>query len=313
MRSCPSRKGASRGTCFAAYSLAIVCAAAISGCEVWLNVDAQQCTHDEICVELLGSGAVCGSSGVCRRAPTSEDMHAPAELPARWSCLRETPKDFIPDPDKTLKLRMDVVDVVSLKVPSGLVATACTPGDVECMRPVAQDVKPGSDGFLEFELPYGVEGFIKVEAPNYVPGLSYDSRPYTANVTTSGPAIVTPSVLSVIANNSGTPSDPDNGLVFLEVRDCNDAAGDGVKFDDVGDLSPFYFDGALPSRDLTATAISNQLGAGREPRALGGFSDLKPGYVTFQAKLPDTDDLVSRITVQVRSGHITYVRMHAGY
>ena len=305
MSSCTSLKRA--------YSLAVLCAAAISGCEVWLNVESKQCTQDETCVKLLGAGASCGSAGVCTRAPTPSDMEPEDELPARWACLRQEPKDFIPDTNKTLKLRMDVVDVVTLKVPEGLVASACTPGDVECTRPVAQGVKPGSDGFMEFELPYGFEGFVKVEAPGYVPSLSYDSKPYTASFTTSGPAIITPTVLKVISDNSGMSSDPNNAMAFLEVRDCNDSAAEGVQLDPIGDNSPFYFEGALPSRDLKVTAISNQLGAGREARALGGFSDLKPGYTTFQARLPDSGDLVSRITVQIKSGHITYVRMHAGY
>lgn len=77
--------------------------------------------------------------------------------------------------------------------------------------------------------------------------------------------------------------------------------------------SPFYFAGTLPARDLTATAISNQLGAGRGPRAIAGYSNLTPGYITFKATLPETGELLGRITVQVRGGHITYVRMRAGY
>jgi hypothetical protein len=290
--------------------------AAVSGCQIWLDVDSPQCTSNKTCVQLLGANATCGSAGVCLREASTDagsDADTRPALPSRWACLREPPKNFVPDPDKKLHLRMDVVDVVSLQVPDGLVASACTPGDVECMRPVASNVQPGSDGFLEFELPYGFEGFITVDAPNYVPSLSYDSKPYTDSLTTSGPAIITPDVLNVISADSGSPSDPNNGLVFVETRDCNDAAAEGVKLENVGDTAPFYFDGALPSRDLTATAISNQLGAGREPRALGGYTDLKPGYTTFQATLPDSGDTVSRLTVQVRAGHITYVRMHAGY
>jgi hypothetical protein len=289
----------------------------LSGCQLWLSVDAPQCASDKVCQSVLGNDATC-SAGVCVRA--SEDVsdagtdasNLPA-LPSRWACIRDPKKDFISDPDKTVKLRMDVVDVVSMQVPDGLIATACTPGDVECVRPVASDIKPGSDGFLEFSLPYGFQGFITVEAPDYVPGLSYDNRPYTESTTTSGPAIVTPAVLTAITNNSGSGDDPNLGLVFVEMRDCNDAAGDGVRFDAINDVSPFYFDGALPSRDLQATAISNQLGAGRESRAIGGFSGLPSGYTTLQATLPDTGEVVSRLTVQVRVGHITYVRMRAGY
>jgi hypothetical protein len=44
------------------------------------------------------------------------------------------------------------------------------------------------------------------------------------NVETSGPAIVKPAALALISQFSGSASKPDTGLVFLEVRDCNDAA-----------------------------------------------------------------------------------------
>jgi hypothetical protein len=290
----------------------------LTGCQLWLDVDAPQCSTNTFCESAVGEGSSC-KAGVCTRpelgsadsgAPDASDL---PPLPARWACIREPKKDFILDPDKTVKLRMDVVDIISMRVPSGLVAQACTPGDVECERPVAADVKPGSDGFLEFTLPYGFQGFITVQAPDYVPGLSYDNKPYTENVTTSGPAIITPAVLSAIAANSGMAADPNLGLAFVEIRDCNDAPGDGVSLEKIGDATPFYFDGALPSRDLQATAVSNQLGAGREPRAIAGFSGLQSGYSTLKATLPETGEVVSTLTVQVRTGHITYVRMRAEY
>jgi hypothetical protein len=290
----------------------------LTGCQLWLDVDAPQCTSNAVCESVVGERSSC-KAGVCTRpsresvdagAPDASDLPA---LPARWACIREPKKDFILDPDKTVKLRMDVVDIISMRVPAGLVAQACTPGDVECERPVAADVKPGSDGFMEFALPYGFQGFITVQAPDYVPGLSYDNKPYTENTTTSGPAIITPAVLSAISANSGMAADPTLGLAFVEIRDCLDAPGDGVRLEKIGEATPFYFDGALPSRDLQATAVSNQLGAGREPRAIAGFSGLASGYSTLKATLPDTGEVVSSLTVQVRTGHITYVRMRAEY
>jgi len=285
--------------------------AAISGCQLWLDVDTPQCSSNSTCVELLGEGAIC-ESGACQRQEPSAD--AGPELPTRWACIREPRKDFIPNPGKIISLRMDVVDIAdTTHVPEGLVAKACTSGDFDCRMPVADNVRPGSDQFLEFSLPYGFEGFVRVEAPNYVPGISYDNRPYTESLTTSGPALVKPDILDSITQFSGEQRDPSAGLVFLEVRDCLDGAGEGVSFENLGDKGPFYFQGVLPSRDLTATTISNQLGAGREPRAVGGFTNVKNGFTTFKAKLEATGDPVSSVTVQVRAGEITYVRMRAGY
>ncbi|HKP58419.1 MAG TPA: hypothetical protein VJV78_16955 [Polyangiales bacterium] len=290
--------------------------AALSGCQLWVDVDAPQCTSDKQCVGMLGRGYTCSAANVCEKPMAHADAGSEDDRPPlapRWQCAREEPKGFVQDPNKKIKLRMDVVDVLMMKVPEGLHAMACTPGDVDCERPIASDVKPAGDGFMEFELPLGFEGFVKVEAPGYVPGLSYDNRPYTESVTTSGPAIIQPGALSVIASASGTMSDASLGLAFLEVRDCFDAAGEGVSFEPLGGNMPFYFNGALPARDLTMTSISNQLGANREPRAVGGFSDIKPGFTTFKAVVPETREVLSSVTVVIKSGYITYVRMRAGY
>ncbi|HKU39153.1 MAG TPA: hypothetical protein VJR89_13425 [Polyangiales bacterium] len=292
--------------------------AVLSGCQVWVDVETPQCDSDKACVSLLGKGYTCSSAKICV-APKQEErdagsMDAGPPLPQRWQCIREEKKEFIPDANKKVMLRMDVVDVaMPTVVPKDLTASACTQGDVECLRPVADHVAPGNDGFLEIPLPHGFEGFVKIEAPGFIPGLSYDNRPYLDSVTTSGPALIQPAVLEVISSNSGLGGDPNLALAFLEVRDCNDAAGDGVSFEPLGDNMPFYFQGQLPSRDLTATMVTPQLGAGREPRAIGGFSSLKQGYTSFKAVLPETGELVTQVTVQTKPGYITYVRMRAGY
>ena len=58
---------------------------------------------------------------------------------------------------------------------------------------------------------------------------------------------------------------------------------------------------------LTATTISNMLGQGGERRAIGGFANLPPRLTTFTARLADTGDVVSRITVLIRADEITRI------
>jgi hypothetical protein len=295
------------------FSLVI---AALSGCQLWVDVEAPQCNSDKACVSLLGKGYTCSSAKICVKPMGEEPDAGPIDsrppLDARWQCARDEKRDFIPDPSRKLKLRMDVIDVLKMVVPPGLNAKACTQGDVDCERPVAKDVKPAGDGFMEFELPHGFEGFVFVDAPGYMPGLSYDARPYTDSVTTSGPSMITPENLAVISSAGGMANDASLGLAFLEVRDCMDTAGDGVSFEPIGTNMPFYFN-PLPARDITMTTISNNLGANREPRAVGGFADLKPGFTTFNALLPETGEVLTSVTVIIKSGYITYVRMRAGY
>jgi hypothetical protein len=208
---------------------------------------------------------------------------------------------------------MDAVDLSTLRVPDGLVATACAPTDFGCDAPVIENARPGSDGFLEFNLPYGWEGYMTFNAPNMVPGLLMYNRPFLDSQTTSGPALLTVKAERDLADHAGRPLVPGTGVAIFEVRDCNDSPGDGVTFDPVGDQGPFYFDGALPARSLKATIISNLLAAGREPRAVAGFNNIPPSYPTFHARLASSGDVIASITIPIRADTITYVRLSAGY
>jgi len=290
--------------------------AAASGCQLWLDVDHAQCDSDAACIDLLGSGATCGEGGVCSM-PSQLGMTADSvrALPSRWSCA-STPADAVTaDTARMLRVRMDVVDVTTLRLPQGLSGVACNWSDGECTRPVSHGIAPGDDGFIEVELPYGFQGYFSLMAPGYLPALAYHNRPYTEPTSLRGPPMLTASVLDAIAAavGGGANDASSRGVALLDIRDCNDTAGDGVRFVEVDGHAASYFKGALPAPDLTQTAISNQLSPGREPRALAVFLDLEPGPTTFRAVLPDSGEAVSRVTVEIRAGHVTYVRIRAGY
>lgn len=292
------------------------------GCEAWLDVDVSQCNTDKDCVGLLGRGYTCNKAGICL-APSGSSMEAVTgtagsgsetnnQLPQRWICANDEMGNFVPNPDKTLKIRMDAVDLNSLRVPNDLVATACNPTDFGCDSPLIENATPGSDGFFEFNVPYGFEGYWTFNAPNMVPGLLALSRPYLESQTTSGPALLSVKAEQDLADHSGYPLEPGTGVAIFEVRDCNDSAGDGVTFDPVDDLTPFYFDGALPARNLTATMISNLLGAGREPRAVAGFTNIHESYTTFHARLASSGEEIASVTIPIRADTITYIRLFPG-
>jgi hypothetical protein len=292
------------------------------GCEVWLDVEAPQCDTNQYCVGLLGRGFTCNEAGICIPPRTSgaagvgvtgSGSEMKPQLPARWACATDKRGDFVANPDKTVTVRMDAVDLNTLRVPDGLVATACAPADFGCDAPVIESARPGSDGFFEFNLPYGWEGYLTFNAPNVVPGLLVNNRPFLDSQTTSGPALLTVKAEKDLADHAGRPLVPGTGVAIFEVRDCNDSPGDGVTFDLVGDQGPFYFDGALPARSLKATIISNLLAAGREARAVAGFDNIPPSYTTFHARLASSGDEIASITIPIRADTITYVRLSAGY
>jgi hypothetical protein len=285
------------------------------GCEVWLDVENPQCKTTADCTALLGHNYTCGPGGVCL-APVTKDAGAdPSKppLPVRWACAYDDPTTFIEAPDQTVTIRMDAVDLDTLKVPPGIALNACLPTDSDCSAPILSGVQPGSDGFFALTLPYGFEGYFIFTAPGFVPGLSFTNKAYIQDVSTSGPAMVSLSSLNDIADHAGDPIMDGTGVAIVEMRDCGDNAGDGVSFDPTDDQTAFYFDGALPARGLSATTLSNLLGAGRESRAVAGFSNLPaPGYSTLQARLPNNNVVVGHLTVQILPNYITYVKMYAG-
>lgn len=283
-----------------------------SGCQLWVHVDSPQCKLDQTCVMLLGDEeATCGQDGVCIGASQlGTNTGGARALPSRWSCAHAAPTGA----SRSVRVRVDVEDVSSLSVPPGLVGAACLLDDADCTRPVAENIAPGGDGFLQLELPYDFHGYLHLQAPDYVPVLAYDARPYTEPTSTRGPPMFSRDALEAIAAVSGGSAElASRGFALLDVRDCNDTAADGVSFDVVNGQAPFYFAGAEPSPQLTQTAISNQLSAGREPRAMGGFPALEPGLTTFRVTLPESGEVVSQVTVAIRAGHITYMRLRAGY
>ena len=292
----------------------------LSACEVWLDVDNPQCKTNNDCVGLFGRDYTCTSAGVCK-APETGDAGANANLPERWKCAGQEMPGFIDDPDMTVMITMDAIDLATLRVPAGIKGRVCSATDYECKSPLVTDVGPGVDGYFHYELPYGFEGIIKYTAPDYVDSISMINRPYFESSTTSGPALLTTDSRDELAERAGYPVVDGRCIVILEMRDCSDKAGDGISFDPITQTvdgveeeeNPFYFEGALPSRKLTSTQISSLLAARRENRAVAGFSNIVPGFPSFTARLESNQAEIAKVVVPVFVDTTTYVRVYAGY
>jgi hypothetical protein len=283
-----------------------------------LDVDSSQCERDSDCVGLLGRDYVCGSSGICKRDESkpgaSGGADAGAGIAKRWACLDKVSKPPAEGPD-TVEVGFDVLDFTTLKPPEGLVVQVCSATDVSCTDPVLQDVLPDADGNLTFDLPFAFKGYFELNAPGFTPALSYNNVPAYTDGTYAGPLLVSPQAIQDLAGLGGESVDPNLGTVVLEVVDCDGHAGDGVKLakKEAEDERPFYFEGGLPDRELDMTAVTSALGRNGTERAVGGFSNVKPGFVTFEATLVEPKRTVATFAVQVRAGYMTYVRLQAGY
>jgi hypothetical protein len=291
----------------------------LGGCQLLLDVDSTQCERDADCTGLLGRGYTCAVTGICKRmaAPAGPQADAGPQLAARWKCLDDEPmKPATVNASERVTVKFDVLDFTTLEPPPGLIVRACGPTDVSCSMPLLDGVQPDADGYVTLDLPRGFAGFYEIDAPGFLPGLSAGNRPMNEDTTFQGPTVVSPKAQADLARLGGETIDATLGTVVVEVVDCDGGAGDGVRveMEDEQDQHAFYFEGALPDRQLPGTVITYKLGRpDGDPRAVAGFSNVKPNYVTFVATLLSPERTVATFAAQVRAGSITFVRMQAGY
>lgn len=291
----------------------------LGGCQLLLDVESSQCERDADCVGLLGRGYVCASTNVCKRVapetPPSNMTDAGPQLAKRWKCLDEQPtKAPAVDESRRVAISFDVVDFKQASTPDGLIVRACAQTDVACSEPIIDNVVPDSDGVVSFDLPYGFLGFYELDAPGFVPGLSFSNRPATQDMMYHGPVIVSIQSQLDLAKFGGEMIDDTLGTIVIEVTDCDGGPGDGVRLEmESDDQHAFYFEGPLPDRQLEATVVTTALGRGGVQRAVAGFSNVKPNYVTFVATLVEPERRVASFAAQVRANSITFIRMQAGY
>ncbi|MEY4578405.1 MAG: hypothetical protein RL701_3108 [Pseudomonadota bacterium] len=299
----------------AALAWLLTFAPSLSGCEVLVNVDEPQCKTDDQCVDLLGAGYTCDGDGICAK-PVST-------LPERWKCLAQPRPDVTPKEGVTVTANILVVDLGNFKVPAGLTADVCDPSSIACMNPdpIMKGIVPNASGYLSVAVPHGYDGYFVLKSTDHVPGFSYTNRPYTEDGASTGISLVTPAKRASLIDGSGSKTEAERGIAIIEPVDCEGKPADGVVLSattkDENDqpiaAEPFYFDGGLPVRkSIMATRLSPGLSAAGEKRAVGGFSNLAQGYVTFEAHL-ETGELMGSQSTQIRDGWITYLRIEPGY
>lgn len=293
----------------ACAAIAIGLVGLASGCQFLVDAEITQCRTDDDCQGFDGA-PVCGPAGVCVAAEQQGDGDASDD--PRWACLGEPPlTEFDPG---TVEVRFSVLNYGSFTVPEGATVKVCNVFDVPCAEPLQEGIPLDEDGFATVEVPIGFSGYFEVAGPTIVDSLLYRNRPFLTDEEFEGPAVVSPAVQNALAMGGGEDIDPDQGVIIIDVKDCDGNASAGVQFGQEGTASnehPFYFDGALPDRDRDSTIESIMLTSDGTPRAAGGFSMVEQGYVTVFAALGP--DVVGRLTVIVRPSAMTFAQIFAGY
>jgi hypothetical protein len=282
------------------------------------------------CVELIGINWECGDENVCVYVPPQTmgtsgtggvevDAGPPKPpLPPNWECLREPPPQRLGSRDQArrVNLRVLVVEFVSLEVPPGITGKACSNQDPTCDAPLAVAMTPDSDGYLSFSnLPHAFDGFFVIEAPSIVTSVLFSNRPFYEDEQWEGPSVVTPETQAAIARMGGEEPETELATTILDVYDCDRDAAPGVIYTQEGTSTehPFYFHSTYPDRDVEVTATVDSLLSSGANRAIGGFSMVEVGYVTFVGTYAETEELVGKVTVQSKLGTMAFGQIFAGY
>jgi hypothetical protein len=309
----------------------LLCVAAATSCSALIQTNERQCKRDADCVEAkLGTicvdqvcimdkecvGAECSMTNAsASEGPCASDKECTNDAAAhclnkscvsdeianRWVCTAD---------DQTVRPTMvrygfHIVDFLSRQPPKGVVVHACRNNDVACAEPVATFTDMDKTGHAQFDLPSGFFGFFEVLSDS-LPTLLYVTKPITRNTLNRDLPVLTPDTLLLLSGAIGFSLDTTKGLALLEALDCSDTPAGGIQFDIVGGAADqFYMVDQVPSKDAKLSAYDDT-----NNTANGGFLNVKPGFVTFSARLGANGLELGSFNARIRANAITFINMH---
>lgn len=309
----------------------LLCVAAFTSCSVLIHTNERQCKQDADCVaaklgticvdqvcvadgECVGSACsvsnAAASAGPCASDTECNDDAAPrclnkncvsTEIASRWLCTTDNQTIRT----NTVRYGFHIVDFLSREPPKNITARACRNSDVACAEPVATFTDTDKTGHAQFELPSAFVGFFEIES-DALPTLLYVTKPIVKNTLNRDLPMLTADTLQLLSGVIGYPYDMTKGLALLEALDCSDTPTGGIQFDTVGSSADrFYIVDQVPSRDATLTAYDET-----NNTANGGFLNVRPGFVTFSARLGAGGPELGSFNARIRANTITFIDMH---
>ncbi|HVZ33243.1 MAG TPA: hypothetical protein VG963_12505, partial [Polyangiaceae bacterium] len=231
----------------------------------------------------------------------SSSPESPAQS-SEWSCLatpRSTAAPLVLG-NTNVTYTMFIADTVSRKPPPGLVVSACSPLDIDCMNPVADSVPPGADGFVRLSVPQNFSGFFIVKSSETVNSVLFIDGPITADMTAPPMLVIGEAALQTLTQTQNVNIQMGTGNLLLRAWDCDQMPASGVQFSSDHGGVPFSFVNTLP---VVGQTVTDDDGA-------GGFLNVSPGLAIVKATL--ADGTVTRTsTGRVSANWFTYVDLNA--
>ena len=260
----------------------------LSGCSVVVDSNRAQCSKDSDCTDrgAAFAGDVC-KAGLCAANE-------------QWSCDAVLPADA-----PSYKLTMHLQDAVNMSPLPGIQGHFCRKLDVTCENPVGT-VVADSAGVITAQIEAGFDGYLELTDPNskISPSLYFLTPPAAGDLELPSVPLANPFIAAgIVKSAGGTTWLSDRGLVLLNAFDCSGNAAADISFSVGGTAAPdsfiFYVVGTLPTANVAATDTSGY----------GGLVNMPEGVTTISALLAPSARKVSKISILVRRGYISYSRV----
>jgi hypothetical protein len=217
----------------------------------------------------------------------------------QWSCLGTPPSDAPPPTlgNTMVTFSIFIADTITRQPPPGLQVSACSPLDIECVRPMADSVQPDADGMVRVPVPRNFAGFFRVLSEQTVPAVLFPDGAVEGDVTARPMLVIGQLALQALTQSQNIAIDPQMGHLLLRAYDCNRAPAAGIRFSNDRGGQPFAFVDGLPVVGQTVT----------DPEGTGGFLNVLPGLAVVQSLQAGGGVSTRTASGRVRSGWFTYV------
>ncbi|MEM9693934.1 MAG: hypothetical protein AAGA56_15405 [Myxococcota bacterium] len=262
------------------------CGLFTASCSLQFDLDQEQCQTDADCTE----------SGLPR--PRCIDAVCVGDdTPPEWACLA----NFVsPEPGDVVEhpLRFEYITEPGV-VPEGLTLRLCNSVDPMCTSPNDDVAQPDADGRVVVTTDPTFQGFLQVTSDDSKLTIVYLQPPAVLPRQENVVRMIRTPEFDGLVRLNDLELDPTRGAAVINTENCLDERAAGVSLTTVDtdeDTLGFYFSGAIPDFEATAT----------DAQGSAGFYPLPVQSVQVEAFRADTMEFIGKTSFQILPDTLTY-------
>jgi len=273
----------------------------LAGCTVLVDANRPQCSTDADCTSrgAAFANAVC-KAGMCEDGQASQGGQGgqAAQADPRFDCDAASPGE-----GAGYKLTMHLQDAVSSTPLPGILAQRCRKLDLTCDNPIDMTTADANGG-VAMQVEAGFDGYVQLTGTKIAPSLYFLTTPTSGDLDLPSVPLTSPFVAGgIVQAAGGTTWDKERGIVLLTAFDCQGKGASNITYSIGGTPDPstfvFYLVGGSPTTTVTFT----------DATGYGGLVNVRPGVTTISALLEPSGRKISKLSVLVRAGYVSYSRV----